>query len=139
MYPYKHNNLTCLVYNDDCFNNKECDFKIKIVVKMWKNWRWKYCKCVLKYECECIKNTKSVKWNENFIQSNKMIVITFLCTVMVEWINETMIVSLIVQLRYFLLPTMHKRKIMMTITIITNHMIIHCSKYDVEIETIVSI
>ena len=28
-YHYKHRNLTYRVYNDDCFNNKECDLKIK--------------------------------------------------------------------------------------------------------------
>ena len=34
--PYKHNNLTYLVYNNDCFNNKKCEFKVKIVVKLFK-------------------------------------------------------------------------------------------------------
>ena len=27
MYPYKQNNLTYLIYNDDCFDNEGCDFK----------------------------------------------------------------------------------------------------------------
>ena len=33
-YHYKHRNLTYRVYNDDCFNNKECDSKEKNVVGM---------------------------------------------------------------------------------------------------------
>ena len=29
LYRFKWNNLTYLDYEDDCFNNKECDFKVK--------------------------------------------------------------------------------------------------------------
>ena len=38
LYPYKHNNLTCLVYNEKNFNNDDCDLKLKIVAGVWKNW-----------------------------------------------------------------------------------------------------
>ena len=32
LYQYKHRNLTHHFYDDDCFNNEWCDFKVKIVV-----------------------------------------------------------------------------------------------------------
>ena len=34
MCVFKHNNLTYIVYDNGCFNNEECDFKVKIVVVM---------------------------------------------------------------------------------------------------------
>ena len=34
-YKYKRNNLNCHFYNNDCFNNKECGFKVNILVEMW--------------------------------------------------------------------------------------------------------
>ena len=34
LYPYKQKKYTYFVYDCDCFNNKECDFKVKIVVGM---------------------------------------------------------------------------------------------------------
>ena len=30
LYPHKQDNLTCLIYNDDCFNNKYFDLKVKL-------------------------------------------------------------------------------------------------------------
>ena len=30
LYPYKQNNLAYLVYEDNCLNNGECDFKLKL-------------------------------------------------------------------------------------------------------------
>ena len=33
-YQFKHNSFTYTDYDDDCFNNKECDFKVKILVEM---------------------------------------------------------------------------------------------------------
>ena len=32
LYGFKWKNLTYLVYNNDCFNNKECDFKVNTEV-----------------------------------------------------------------------------------------------------------
>ena len=43
-YRYKQNNLTFLVYDDDCFNNKYFDFKVK-----------------LQEECDIIENIITVK------------------------------------------------------------------------------
>ena len=34
LYPYQNNILTYRSYRADCFKNKECDFKVKIVVGM---------------------------------------------------------------------------------------------------------
>ena len=34
LYQSKHNNSTYCIYDDDCFNNDECDLKVKIVVVM---------------------------------------------------------------------------------------------------------
>ena len=31
---FEHNSLTYFNYDDDCFNNNECDFKVNIVVGM---------------------------------------------------------------------------------------------------------
>ena len=35
LYPYKHNNLTYLLHDEDCFNNEECDIRVKFEVGMW--------------------------------------------------------------------------------------------------------
>ena len=43
-YPYKQNNLTYLVYGGDCFDNVECDFKLKL----WQ-------------ECDKIENLDNVR------------------------------------------------------------------------------
>ena len=31
---FKWNNLTCLYYDENCFNHGECDFKVTIIVGM---------------------------------------------------------------------------------------------------------
>ena len=33
LYPHKQNNLTYLVYEDNCFDNGECDFKLELYQK----------------------------------------------------------------------------------------------------------
>ena len=34
LYQFKHNNLVYLDYDNNCFDNDECDFKVKIIVGM---------------------------------------------------------------------------------------------------------
>ena len=32
LYHFKQNNLTCIVCEGGCFNNKECEFKVNVLV-----------------------------------------------------------------------------------------------------------
>ena len=47
LYLYKHSNSTYLVYDDNCFDNEECDFELKL----WS-------------ECDKIENVNTV--NQSF-------------------------------------------------------------------------
>ena len=102
LYIHKHNNLNYLIYNDDCFNSKECDFKVKIVAVIWKIFYWKYYNCVLKYDCECIENIKSVKSKDSCIHFIKMNALTPMFMTMTAQIDKTTIVAWINQQMYYL-------------------------------------
>ena len=58
-----------------------------------KGLKLKYYRCVLKYECECIKNTKLVESKENFIQSNNTTALTLLLTTVIKRIDKIVIVA----------------------------------------------
>ena len=47
-YQYKSENLTHHFYDNDCFNNEECGFKVKIVVGIWVDWKYGICLIVRK-------------------------------------------------------------------------------------------
>ena len=68
--------------NNDGLDNEECGFKVRHLVRMLYNSKLKYCKGVMKYECECIENMVSVKSKANCVKSKWTTALTSLLMTM---------------------------------------------------------